>query len=175
MSLPALATVIAATCQSAPAPVMTATPPPRLPQPMSEPAARVASPAAGSVLVAPPDTALEERVTLDTHGREVDVRQVLDFLASRAGVRLVYSPDITKRVRLTLIDVPLSQAIQTVLSVAGLMLEGSGIPGRMPPTPAVVFYDLPVNVDSLSVASIMKRFGVGRSVAELLVQGRARP
>jgi len=35
-----------------------------------------------------------------------------------------------------------------------------------------VFYEVPVNIDSLSVESIMKRFGVSRAVADVLVQAR---
>jgi hypothetical protein len=120
-----------------------------------------------------PDSA-EERVSIDTHGRDVDVRDALQFLADRGGLSLVYSPDIDKRVRLKLIDVPVSQALQAVLAVAGLTLETVG-PTKAPSTTSVVFYQLPVNVDSLSVDAIMKRFGVSRTVAEMIVDARSRP
>ena len=59
-----------------------------------------------------------------------------------------------------------------VLALADLTLEN---PNRAPLTPtnnSVVFYRVPVNVDSLSVEAIMKAFGVGRTMAELMVQAR---
>lgn len=121
--------------------------------------------------VAPADTAGETRVTVDTHGRETDVRDILGFLGQTAGVNFVFSPQVDNKIRITLTDVPLSQAIEAVLSVAGLTLEGT-TSANPPAKPAVVFYKIPVNIDSLSVESIVKAFGVGREVAELLVQAR---
>lgn len=117
------------------------------------------------------DTSVELTVNVDTHGRETDVRELLTFLGQTAGVHFVFSPQINRRIRITLIDVPISTAIQTVLAEAGLTLEGT-TSLKPPPTPAVVFYQLPVDIDSLSVESIMKRFGVGRAVAEILVISR---
>ncbi len=138
------------------------------PPPISRPST---SPSAGLAV----DTTTEARVELDTHGAEVDVRPILDFLASKAGISLIYSPDVNKKVRLHLIDVPVSQAIQSVLSVANLTLQSTNSASKVPSVPAVVFYQLPVNVDSLSADAIMKRFGVGRGVAELIVNARVKP
>jgi hypothetical protein len=122
-----------------------------------------------------PAAATEERITIDTHGADIDVRQALSFIASRSGFSLVYSPEINKKVRLQLVDVPVSDALQAVLSVAGLTLESTTPKARVPGSSSVVFYELPVNVDSLSADAIMKRFGVGRAIAELLVQARSKP
>ncbi|HTE47637.1 MAG TPA: hypothetical protein VK636_20515 [Gemmatimonadaceae bacterium] len=121
------------------------------------------------------DSSSEEHVTIDTHGAEMDVRQALSFLASRAGISLIYSPEINKKVRVELVDVPVSDALQSVLSIAGLTIESTTPKAKPPANPAVVFYELPVNVDSLSADAIMKRFGVGRAIADLLVQGRPKP
>ena len=117
------------------------------------------------------DTSVALTVNVDTHGRETDVRELLTFLGQAAGVHFVFSPQINKRIRITLLDVPISTAIQAVLAEAALTLEGT-TSMKPPPTPAVVFYQLPVEIDSLSVESIMKRFGVGRAVAEILVISR---
>jgi type II secretory pathway component HofQ len=120
----------------------------------------------------PSDSAAEVHVDIDTHGAEIDVRQALAFLADKGKLSLIFSPDINKKVRLQLHDVPVSQALQAVLASAGLTLEnmnGATTPG---PTSSVVFYQLPVNVDSLSVEGVMKAFGVGRTAAELIVQQR---
>ncbi|MDB4876525.1 MAG: hypothetical protein JWM41_2971 [Gemmatimonadetes bacterium] len=166
-----LVAVAIVACHRAPEPFMTATLP-ALPQQQISTPASSPPPAVTPLPLLSPDTAREARVEVDTHGAEVDVRPILDFLANKAGVTLVYSPEINKKVRLHLIDVPVSQAIQTVLSLANLTLE-SPTPNMRPPTNnAVVFYSLPVNVDSLSVEAIMKAFGVGRGTAELIVRSR---
>jgi len=121
------------------------------------------------------DTAQEARVTIDTHGRAEDVRPLLDFVAARAGISLIYASNIDKKVRASLTDVPVATALKALLASAGLTLESPEGGSRVPATPSVVFYQLPVNVDSLSVDAIMKRFGVGRAVAELIVQARVKP
>jgi hypothetical protein len=160
--------VVSAACHQAPPPTVLS--PPALPmqQPMSEPAGL--SSALSSPLSA--DTASEVRVDIDTHGAEIDVRQALAFLADKGKLSLVFSPEINKKVRLQLHDVPVSQALAAVLASAGLTLENMNAPTTTAPTSSVVFYQLPVNVDSLSVEAIMKRFGVGRTAAELIVQSR---
>ena len=160
--------LLAAACKVPPGPTMVVPPAPSIAQPqISTPRTR----AAESPTLVPADTAPEPRVDVNTHGREVDVREVLTFLGRQAGLQFIYSPDINKRVRLNLQDVPLSEAIQTVLTVAGLTLQPTSVAARRV-SPAVVFYQLPANVDSLSADAIVKRFGVGRGIAELIVQSR---
>lgn len=119
-----------------------------------------------------PSAGTEERITIDTHDAEIDVRQALSFIASRSGVSLIYSPEINKKVRVQLIDVPVSEALQGVLSVAGLTLESTTPATKVPGSSSVVFYELPVNIDSLSADAIVKRFGVSPLIADLLVQSR---
>jgi hypothetical protein len=118
------------------------------------------------------DTANEIHVDVDTHGADVDVRTLLDFIAKSGGFTLVYSPGIAKRVRVQLTNVPVSVALETVLSLAGLTLGAATPATQAPGATSVVFYQLPVNVDSLPVEAIMKRFGVGRTIAELIVESR---
>lgn len=171
-------TALSLACHRTPAVVMTGSPPSSAaPQPQQQLSAPSGQPA--SVSPAPlsrPGAGMEEHVTIDTHGAEIDVRQALSFIASHSGISLVYSPEINKKVRLQLIDVPVSDALQAVLAVAGLTLESTTPKTRGTGSSSVVFYELPVNVDSLSADAIMKRFGVGRVIAELLVQGRtAKP
>jgi hypothetical protein len=160
--------VLVGACYGPPT-VMVVNPPP-LPQELAAPP----SMPPGSTAVVSKDTTVEYTVTVDTHGREVDVREILGFLGHAAGIRFVFAPDIDRKVRMTLADVPISTAIDAVLTEANLTLEGT-TSLRPPPTPAVVFYQVAVNVDSLSVESIMKRFGVGRAVAEAVVQARTKP
>jgi hypothetical protein len=161
----AIATLGAA-CTHWPAPTMVANPPVLTQPELAPPPQRITG---GTTITH--DSTVEVTVSIDTHGRESDVRDLLGFLGQTAGIHFVFSPEINKRIRITLNDVPVSTAIEAVLAEANLTLEGSKslVP---PPTPSVVFYQLPVNIDSLSVESIMKRFGVGRAVAEILVQSR---
>ncbi len=165
----ALALIVALGACYGPPAVMVVNPPP-LPQELAPPP----SLPPGTTAAVSKDTTIEYTVTVDTHGREVDVREILGFLGHAAGIRFVFSPDLNRKVRMTLADVPISTAIDAVLEQANLTLEGT-TSLEPPPTPAVVFYQIAVNVDALSVESIMKRFGVGRAVAEAVVQARVKP
>ena len=118
------------------------------------------------------DTAKEMHVDVDTHGALVDVRVLLDYVARTGGFTLVYSPRIDKKVRVSLNDVPVSVALETLLRLADLTIETATPDTRPPGSTSVVFYQVPVNIDSLSVDAIMKKFGVGRSMAELIVRSR---
>ncbi len=161
--------VVLAACHQASPPAVLSPPALPLQQPTAEPMTTSAAMSAPLVT----DTASEVRVDIDTHGAEIDVRQALAFLADKGKLSLVFSPEINKKVRLQLHDVPVSQALRAVLASANLTLENMNAPTTTGPTSSVVFYQLPVNVDSLSVEAIMKRFGVGRTAAELIVQTRA--
>lgn len=171
-SLLPLASVAAAIgCHRAPPPPVVG-PPPALPQQFSTTVVtEQLSPGTTYQLLT--RNTPEEHVQVETYGRDVDVRDILTFLGQRAGLRFVFAPEINRKIRVSMNDVPVSLAIQTVLSLANLTLEGS-TPGQRPLATSVVFYELPVNVDSLSADAIMKRFGVGRTVAEMLVEARAR-
>jgi hypothetical protein len=153
-------------CRHAAPPAVIA--PPELPAQELSPPVLTPAPA----IQAAPDTAKEPHVDIDTHGSEVDVRTLLDYIGNVGHFKLVYSSDISKKIRVRLSDVPVSVALQTVLSLADLTLESAAPGTKAPGVNTVVFYQLPVNVDSLSVEAIMKRFGVGRTVAELIVQSR---
>jgi hypothetical protein len=103
---------------------------------------------------------------------EWDVRLALEEIARAAGYSLSVSPKIVpKKVRLSLVNVPAPDALKAVLD-AGQLTLGTGQGPKVPWNPSVVFYQLPVNVDSLSVDAIMKRFGISRDLAEMMVQAR---
>jgi len=116
----------------------------------------------------------EPRVDIDTHGRDEDVRPLLEIVARAGGYRLVYPTSFNRPVRVTLTNVPVSVALATLLEAAGLTLE-SATAGVQPATRPVVFYELPVNVDSLPAEAIVKRFGVGPAIAEMIVISRGKP
>jgi hypothetical protein len=128
--------------------------------------------AVGGAPTLAPDTAREPHVVIDTHSRDEDVRPLLEFVARAGGYRLVYAPGLSRRVRVSLNDVPASVALTALLDLAGLTLEPITPSAKPPLNRPVVFYELPVNVDSLSADAIVKRFGVSQAVAEMLVKSR---
>lgn len=117
------------------------------------------------------DTAAGPRVTVNG---EMDIRTALNTIADAGGFSIVMSPNLKKRVQVHLIDVPVAQALEDVLRAADLTIEGGTPPSEAWNT-SVVFYQLPVNIDSLSVDAIMRRFGVSRTMAEMIVQDRKKP
>lgn len=98
-----------------------------------------------------------------------DVREILPALASAAGISLVMTPDVRGRVSVNLRNVSAVDALRAVIEEAGLTVGTSEIP--IPYSP-VVFYNLPVNVNSASAATIKARYGVSDSVANWIVKGR---
>jgi hypothetical protein len=131
-------------------------------------------PGASSAL-GPSGVAGEPRVDIDTHGRDEEVRPLLEFVARAGGYRLIYPPDVSRRVRVALNDVPVSLALTALLDLAGLTLEPTTPSAERPLNRPVVFYELPVNVDSLSADAIVRRFGVSPAVADMIVKGRRQP
>jgi hypothetical protein len=100
-----------------------------------------------------------------------DVRLVLQRIAEAGNLELIIPGNIRKTISVEYIHVPVSVALKDVLARSGLRL-GIGPAAPMPFDTVTVFYRLPANVDSLSVDGIMKRFGVSRSMAELIVKSR---
>lgn len=101
-----------------------------------------------------------------------DVRTLLLWLAEQANTSLVISPDVNARVTVSFRDVPVVDAMRAIMLEAGL----SVLVGPMrAPWPPVVFYQLPVNVDTASAEAIAARFGVSLEMARFMVESRAQP
>jgi hypothetical protein len=160
---------LAAACQH-PAPPATS-PLPMIPAPQLSEPTLVPVPASQMQMTGT-DTAHEIHVDIDTHGREVDVRSLLDFLAQQGKFTLVYPSGLDRRVRAQMVNVPISVALETLLAAAQLTVETTTPGAKLPTVPGVVFYELPVNVDSMSAEAMMKRFGISRPVADMIVQSR---
>jgi hypothetical protein len=137
------------------------------PAPLSEISSPTQRTAGDTIEAASP--AREKLITLNG---EWDVRLALEEIARSAGYSLLIPASVpSKKVRLSLINVPASQALKAVLDAGQLRLEGAtGM--RAPWDPSLVFYQLPVNVDSLSAEAIAKRFGMSRELAEIIVRAR---
>ena len=148
---------------------------PALPRPVPQPA-----PAPVSVVELPPipvqsivgDSALRvqpvgSRITLTSSN--ADLRDLLPLLATAAGVDLVMGPEVRGRVSVRFQNVRAIDALMAVIEQAGLTVGET-----WPDTPLMkpVFYDLPVNVNFASAATIRARFDVTPRLAEWLVKGR---
>jgi hypothetical protein len=144
-------------------------PPPRVAVQQVEAPNATASSGLRSVTEPVDDTSepyIESLIAVDS-----DVRLVLQKIAEIGGLELVIPGNIRKTISVRYIHVPVSIALNDVLARSGLRL-GTGNTGPLPFDTVTVFYRLPANVDSLSVDGIMKRFGVSRNLAELIVKSR---
>ncbi len=139
----------------------------------------VTPPAALPSLPSLPAEALVERRTapprvenldarISVRAIDADVRALLIGIAAQAGINLVVSSDVNRRVSLTLTDVPAIQAIREIADAAQLTVatpENRALP-------AIVYYQLPVNVNTASAETIAKRFGVSEELARWIVEAR---
>jgi hypothetical protein len=130
--------------------------------PSSQSAAPSSSAGAGS-------EAIEPLIDLEMSG--APVRLVLQRLADLGGLRLIIPPDLDKTISVQYVRIPVSVALTDVLSRSGLRL-GAGPAPRLPFDTVTVFYPLPANVDSMSADAIVRRFGISRATAELIVKSR---
>lgn len=105
---------------------------------------------------------------------DAPVRLVLQRLAELGNLDLIVPASITRTISVQYVHVPVSVALKDVLSRSGLRL-GTSTLASLPFDTVTVFYHLPANADSMSSDAIMRRFGVSRAVADLIVQSRRRP
>lgn len=99
-----------------------------------------------------------------------DVRDLLPALASAAGVSLIMTSDVRGRISLNLRDVSAIDALRAVIEEAGLTVGTSEV--KIPFGP-VVFYQIPVNINSASAATIKARYSVSDTLANWVVSGRS--
>jgi hypothetical protein len=139
-----------------------------------EPAERSESPV--TLVAAPPVSAgpvladpIEPRVDLEMVN--APVKLVLQKLADIGGLELIIPPNLNRTLSVQYVRVPVSVALADVLARAGLRLGPAALP-NMPFDTVTVFYRLPANVDSMSADAIVRRFGVSRGLAKLLVDSR---
>ena len=126
----------------------------------------------------PADALVEQRVApprvenlgqrISVRAIDADARALLVGIAHEAGINMVVSSDVNRRVSLTLNDVPAIQAIQEIAVAANLTIATPE--NRV--LPSVVYYQLPVNVNAASAETIAKRFGVSEELARFIVESR---
>ena len=113
-----------------------------------------------------PEPYIESLIAVDS-----DVRLVLQRIAEIGNLDLIIPGSIKKTISVRYVHVPVSVALKDVLTRSGLRL-GTGASAPLPFDTVTVFYRLPANVDSLSADGIIRRFGVSREIAELIVRSR---
>ena len=111
-----------------------------------------------------------KRVTLTASN--ASARTLLLSLAREAGVNLVVSPDVDARVSVNFVDIPAADALRAIIVDAGLSILTAGLRAPWPP---VVFFQLPVNVNSATAETIAARFGVSLEMAKWIVESRPTP
>lgn len=109
---------------------------------------------------------LGERISV--RAIDADARALLVGIAREAGINLVVSSDVNRRVSLNLVDVPAIQAINEIAAAANLTIA-TPEDRTLPP---VVYYQLPVNINSASAETIALRFGVSLELARWIVEAR---
>jgi type IV pilus secretin PilQ/predicted competence protein len=57
---------------------------------------------------------------------EADVREVIDMLAAKAGLNIIYGDDVSGTITISLTKVPFEEAFKTVLNVRGLAARQAG-------------------------------------------------
>jgi len=103
---------------------------------------------------------------------DADARSLLIAIAREAGISLIVSTDVRRRVSVSFKDAAPEDAIRAIIADAGLSIAA---PPSSRALPAVVFYQLPVNVDDAPEAAIAARFGVSSVLAKWIVESRPTP
>ena len=149
------------------APVAAPSPGRELPElPVIDLADRV--PARDSVRAATGDTSSARRITITS--ANADVRTLLLAIAREAGISLVVSDDVRRRVSVSLTDALPEEAIAAIIAQAGLTIARPATPAF----PPVVYYQLLVNVDQAPAEAIARRFGVSLELARFIVESRTQ-
>lgn len=134
------------------------------------------APIASTTIVEPetvvqaPDSAVRassaRRVTV--RAVDADTRSLLIAVAQQAGISLVVSDDVRGRVSVSLVDVPGPEAIRAITEIAGLSISAPQTSTAV----AVVFYQLPVNINNAPANVIANRFGTSTELANFIVESR---
>ncbi|MCM2267169.1 MAG: type IV pilus secretin PilQ [Elusimicrobiales bacterium] len=70
------------------------------------------------------DNLSREPITLDYS--EADVREVLDMMAAKANINIIYGDDVSGTLTISLSKVPFEEAFRTILNVKGLAAQQAG-------------------------------------------------
>jgi len=112
--------------------------------------------------------ASSKRITLTAV--DADARSLLIAIAREAGISMVVSTDVRRRISVSFKDAAAEDAIRAIIAQAGLTLVNPPVDR---PLPVVVYYQLPVDVNEAPAEAISARFGVSSDLAKWLVENRS--
>lgn len=112
------------------------------------------------------ESAAGKRVTVTAIG--ADARALLVAIARETGISMVVSDDVRRRVSLSLTNASPDEAIAAIVAQAGLSI----VKAPSAALPAVVYYQLPVNVNQAPAEAIAARFGVSAELAKWIADSR---
>jgi hypothetical protein len=158
--------IVAAPPGAHPANVAAATPLPELPS-VAIATASAASPALSRDAL---DLVVSDRL-VSVNAVDADVRSLLLLIAKEGGVSIVVDPDVSGRVWVTLTNVPVIDALRAVIQSAHLSVTSVSTGATQP---AIVFYQLPVNVNDAPATTIAKRFGVSDDMARWIADNQKK-
>jgi hypothetical protein len=117
-----------------------------------------------------PFTAVSSAKLITVNAVDADARNLLISIAQEAGINMVVSPDVRSRITVRFLNIPAMEAVEAIILQAGLQVAAPAISGA---APAVVFYQLPINVNDASRETIEARYGVSSEMAKWVVESRA--
>jgi type II secretory pathway component GspD/PulD (secretin) len=117
-----------------------------------------------------PFTAVSSAKLITVNAVDADARNLLISIAQEAGINMVVSPDVRSRITVRFLNIPAMEAVEAIILQAGLQVAAPAISGA---APAVVFYQLPINVNDASRETIEARYGVSSEMAKFVVESRA--
>lgn len=130
-------------------------------------------PAEEVVTVLPPRTitTVKDSVVrrMSVHATDTDVRSLVMGIAAQGGLNVVVSPEVRSRISIWVDDVTPLDALTAVMTAAHLSLAPTKLSAPWGPA---VFFQPAVNIDSMSVAQLQRRFDIMRETAEFIVQSR---
>jgi hypothetical protein len=122
-------------------------------------------PAAPSEPTAPVESTAPRGITVTAI--DADARSLLIAIAREAGISMVVSSDVRRRVSVSLTNASPDEAIAAIIAQAGLSTAR-----RSPSAQPVVFYQLPMNVNLAPVEAIVVRYDVTSELAKWVVENR---
>lgn len=112
------------------------------------------------------DTAVRR---ISVHASDTDVRSLVMGIAAQGGLNVVVSPEVRSRVSIWVDSVTPLDALIAVMRAANLSLAPTKL---VAPWGPAVFFQPPVNIDSMSIEQIQRRFDLMRETAEFILQSQ---
>jgi hypothetical protein len=108
---------------------------------------------------------------VSVHAVDADVRSLLLLIAKEGGVSIIVDPEVSGRVWVTLTNVPVVDALRAVIQSAHLTVTSASTNAAQA---AIVFYQLPVNVNTAPAPAIAARYDVSDEMARWVAENQKK-